>query len=189
MKLDSKISMSDVSDGFSRPTGSQAKPAFANTLILGRQIQKGVSTSSPPSIVVTPLAEKERKGTGEEGAAKSSPQVTFESNGHSAGHRNRRQRLLLYGTVFTTVNTFCIQSISDFTRFQVHKALISSYSKYFSATFNGYFNEAANSVVVLPLDSHRTFEIMHTWLYTYNFTQTLEGKDAAYSMLQLVDVF
>lgn len=30
---------------------------------------------------------------------------------------------------------------------------------------------------------------MHTWLYTYNFTQTLEGKDAAYSMLQLVDVF
>lgn len=119
MKLDSKISMSDVSDGFSRPTGSQAKPAFANTLILGRQIQKGVSTSSPPSIVVTPLAEKERKGTGEEGAAKSSPQVTFESNGHSAGHRNRRQRLLLYGTVFTTVNTFCIQSISDFSDIQV----------------------------------------------------------------------
>lgn len=114
MKIDSKISMSDVSDGFSRPTGSQAKPAFANTLILGRQIRKGFSTSSPPSIVITPLAEKERKGTGEEGAAKPSPQVTFKSNGDSAAHRNRKQRLLLYGTVFTTVNTFCVPSISDF---------------------------------------------------------------------------
>ncbi|KAF6229641.1 hypothetical protein HO173_011496 [Letharia columbiana] len=187
MALDCKPSMSDGSDDFSRPTSSQVKPLSTHTSIFGDQIPEDCLASSPMSIASTPLLEKEKKGAGEEEAAKSSPQATFESKGDpTAQSQSQAQtspiRSLFKEYVHVDVGPYKV-------RFGVHKGLISKYSKYFNAAFNGSFSEAVNGVVVLPKESSRNFEIMHTWLYTNELTQTVGGKDAACGPDQLADAF
>ena len=50
-------------------------------------------------------------------------------------------------------------------------------SKFFEAAFNGSFAEASNGVVNLPEELPRTFEIVHTWLYTGELTRAIGTED------------
>ena len=50
-------------------------------------------------------------------------------------------------------------------------------SKFFEAAFNESFAEASNGVVNLPEERPRTFEIVHTWLYTGELTRAIGTED------------
>ena len=50
-------------------------------------------------------------------------------------------------------------------------------SKFFEAAFNGSFAEASNGIVNLPEELPRTFEIVHTWLYTGELTRAIGTED------------
>lgn len=71
----------------------------------------------------------------------------------------------------------------------LHKGMISRYSKYFRAAFNGSFKEASSGVVSLPEEYPETFDIVHTWLKANELTQSEDGEDIDCTSLQLVNVF
>lgn len=57
------------------------------------------------------------------------------------------------------------------------KGLHCKQSKFFEAAFNKSFAEASNSAINLPKELPRTFEIVHTWLYTGQLTRAMGTED------------
>ena len=62
-------------------------------------------------------------------------------------------------------------------RFGVHKGLISKYSAFFQATFDGQFAEAFKGTVELLEETPSIFDVVHTWLYSLEITQIVNEKD------------
>ena len=74
-------------------------------------------------------------------------------------------------------------------RFSVHKGLVCHRSKFFDAAFNGSFSEASTGIVTLTEEDPEIFDIVHTWLYTNQLTQSKDGQDVECSFEQCRDVF
>ncbi|KAE9376553.1 hypothetical protein N431DRAFT_452967 [Stipitochalara longipes BDJ] len=72
-------------------------------------------------------------------------------------------------------------------KFVIHKEFICYHSSFFSATFNGDFEEGKTQTMKLDgIDPH-AFGLLVDWLYTQEFTKTIKKKAEFGHMRRAVD--